>query len=116
MKQNEAPRFLRKDLNGITDSYKKFMAKELLLDFATHVLQVSDSTYNEHEISVLPRIGYEFPNGFNTDFGEQRFKIPEALFNPAFLKGVHANAMLDVVHLVTSSINMCDAELRSVKK
>lgn len=91
------------------------MAKELLLDFTTHVIQVYDSTYNEHEISVLPRFGYEFPNGFNTDFGEQRFKIPEALFNPAFLKGVHPNAMLDVVHLVTSSINMCDAELRSVK-
>jgi actin-related protein len=38
------------------------------------------------EISVLPRIPYEFPNGYNTDFGEERFRIPEALFNPSILK------------------------------
>lgn len=113
VKQSEPARFIRREINDLTESYKRFMGKETLLDFATHVLQVSDSTYNEHEISVLPRITYEFPNGYNTDFGEQRFKIPEALFNPAFLKGIHPNAMLDVVHLITSSINMCDAELRS---
>ena len=38
------------------------------------------------EISVLPRVPYEFPNGFNTDFGEERYRIPEALFNPSILK------------------------------
>lgn len=63
---------------------------------------------------MLPRIPYEFPNGYNTDFGEERFRIPEALFNPSILKGVQPNSMLDVVHLITNSINMCDAELRSV--
>ena len=62
------------------------MMKETLLDFATHVLQVSDTTYNENEISVLPRVSYEFPNGYNTDFGEERYRIPEALFNPSILK------------------------------
>ena len=29
---------------------------------------------------------YEFPNGYNTDFGEERYRIPEALFNPTVLK------------------------------
>ena len=29
---------------------------------------------------------YEFPNGYNTDFGEERFKIPEAIFNTSILK------------------------------
>lgn len=114
VKPGEPARFTRRtDLNDITDSYKRFMIKDTLQDFATQVLQVSDTAYNESEISVLPRIVYEFPNGFNTDFGEERFRIPEALFNPAVLKGVQANIMLDMVHLITSSINMCDAELRS---
>jgi len=76
-------------------------------------LQISDTPYNEDEISLLPRVPYEFPNGYNTDFGEERYCIPEALFNPSVLKGVQPNSMLDVVHLITSSINMCDAELRS---
>lgn len=114
VKANEPPKFVKRtDINDLTESYKRFMMKETLLDFATHVLQVSDTTYNENEISVLPRVSYEFPNGYNTDFGEERYRIPEALFNPSILKGIQANSMLDVIHLITSSINMCDAELRS---
>ena len=66
------------------------------------------------EINVLPRISYEFPNGFNTDFGEERFRIPEALFNTSVLKGVQPNNFMSVLHLITNSINMCDAELRAV--
>jgi len=112
-KPGEPAKFLRREFNGLTDSYKRFMIRDTLLDFATNVLQVSDTTYNESEASVLPRVSYEFPNGFNTDFGEERFKIPEALFNTSNLKGVQPNNMLDVVHLITNSINMCDAELRA---
>ena len=72
---------------------------------------------NTSEISVLPRAAYEFPNGYNTDFGEERFRIAESLFNPAILNKTNAtnNNLLDVVHLITNSINMCDAELRSVR-
>ena len=47
-KPGEPARFLRRtDLNDITESYKRFMLKDTLQDFATHVLQVSDTTYNE---------------------------------------------------------------------
>jgi hypothetical protein len=47
-KPGEPARFLRRtDLNDITESYKRFMMKDTLQDFATHVLQVSDTTYNE---------------------------------------------------------------------
>ncbi len=36
-----------------------------------------------------PTKSYEFPNGYNQAFGDVRFHIPEALFNPAsFLKRV----------------------------
>jgi len=51
-KQGEPARFARKnDLNDITESYKRFMMKDTLQDFATHVLQVSDTTYNERFLS-----------------------------------------------------------------
>ena len=47
-KPGEPARFLRRtDLNDITESYKRFMMKDTLQDFATHVLQVSDTTYSE---------------------------------------------------------------------
>ena len=58
----------------------------MLLDFASTVLQVSDTKYNDTDMSLLPRVSYEFPNGFNTDFGEERFRIPEILFEPSIIK------------------------------
>ena len=47
VKSGEPPRFVRRDIANLTDSYKRFMLKDTLLDFVTHVLQVSDTTYNE---------------------------------------------------------------------
>ena len=47
VKSGEPPRFVRRDVANLTDSYKRFMLKDTLLDFVTHVLQVSDTTYNE---------------------------------------------------------------------
>ena len=58
----------------------------MLLDFASTVLQVSDTKYNDTDMSLLPRVSYEFPNGFNTDFGEERFRLPEILFEPSIIK------------------------------
>jgi actin-related protein len=114
VKAGEPAKFVRhNDLPGLTDSYKRYMLKETLLDFSINVLQISDTIYNKNEISALPRVSYEFPNGYNTDFGEERFYIPEGLFNPSILKEIQPNSMLDVVHLITNSINMCDPELRS---
>lgn len=114
VKPGEPAKFVHRELpNDITDSYKKFMLRDSLLDFTVNVLQCSDSTYNDSEISVLPRISYEFPCGFNTDFGDERFKIAEALFNPSINKGIQPPNMLSVVNLITNSINMCDAELRA---
>lgn len=47
------------------------------------------------------------------DFGAERFKIPEALFDPSSIKGV-GNTMLGVGHVVTTSVGMCDIDLRPV--
>lgn len=47
VKSGEPPRFVRRDIANLTDSYKRFMLKDTLLDFVTHVLQVSDTAYNE---------------------------------------------------------------------
>lgn len=113
VKAGEAAKFLKREFKDLTETYKKFMIRDAMNDFSLNCLQVSDTTYNENEISVLPRISYEFPNGYNTDFGEERFKIPETLFNPSIFKGILPSNYLSVVSLITNSINMCDAELRA---
>lgn len=34
----------------------------------------------------MPTVHYEYPNGYNCDFGAERLKIPEGLFDPSNVK------------------------------
>lgn len=53
VKSGDAARFVRREYSNLTDSFKRFAIKETLLDFVTHVLQVSDTTYNER-LALFP--------------------------------------------------------------
>lgn len=49
------------------------------------------------------------------DFGSERFRIPEALFDPSVVQmrgGLVGNTMLGVGHIVTTSVGMCDVDVR----
>lgn len=34
----------------------------------------------------MPAISYEFPNGYNHDFGPEKYRIAEGLFDPSVIK------------------------------
>ena len=42
-----------------------------------------DAQYSEEAVGSIPHVPYEFPNGYNDEYGPERFKIPEALFDPS---------------------------------
>lgn len=100
----------------------------------------------------MPTVHYEMPNGYNTDYGAERLRIPEGLFDPSnvkvrlagvpgpqgvgeagkdhlglgrgdrgpkvqspFSQGLSGNTMLGVGHVVTTSIGMCDIDIRPVR-
>lgn len=49
------------------------------------------------------------------DFTSERFRIPEALFDPSMVQmrgGMVGNTMLGVGHIVTTSVGMCDVDVR----
>ena len=50
------------------------------------VVQVSDTPYEQDAAESLPAVHYEFPNGYNDHFTEERLHIPEALFDPSVIK------------------------------
>ncbi|CAH0562439.1 unnamed protein product [Brassicogethes aeneus] len=97
--------------SNLTDSWMNYMIKEVMQDFQSTVLQVSDSLYDEEIIKTMPASQYEFPNGFHRDFGVERFKIPEPLFNPTSKAGIQ-QPILGVGPLVTTSVGMCDIDIR----
>ncbi|XP_065165727.1 actin-like protein 6B isoform X2 [Atheta coriaria] len=95
-----------------TASWHNYMVKELLQDFQSTVLQVADAPYDEEVVKSIPAVHYEFPNGFHRDFGVERFKVVEPLFNLASRPSAGIQPSLDVSSLVTTSVGMCDVDTR----
>jgi len=102
----------KKDLPDVTKSWHDYMSREVIQDFQHAVLQVSDSPYDEELCATIPQVTYEFPNGYRNEFGIDRFKIAEALFDPQKIRVPNANTMLSVAHVLTTSVGMCDIDLR----
>jgi len=103
------------NLPEVTKSWHNLMVKEVVQDFQSAVLQVSDSGFDEEACSTIPAVTYEFPNGYRNDYGLDRFKIAESLFDPARIKmgaHPHQSTMLSAAHVVTTSVGMCDIDLR----
>ncbi|XKL61234.1 hypothetical protein PGB90_008291 [Kerria lacca] len=110
VKEKEKPCWTKKNnLPEVTQSWHNYMVKRVIQDFQQSVLQVSEVPYDEKTVSALPTSHYEFPNGYHQDFGSERFKIPEVLFDPSVGLG---GSMLGIGHIVTTSVGMCDVDIR----
>uniref|UniRef100_A0A8C4QCP4 Actin-like 6A n=1 Tax=Eptatretus burgeri TaxID=7764 RepID=A0A8C4QCP4_EPTBU len=90
-----APAVWRKKdrLPAITKSWHMYMCNEVIQDFQATVLQVSDSPYDEQSAAQMPTMHFEFTNGYNCDFGAERLKIPEGLFDPSNVKGLYGSVI-----------------------
>ena len=86
--------------------------REMVRDFQHEVLQVHDQPYSEEAVGSIPQVSHEFPNGYNDEFGMERFKISESLFDPSGIRGANTGTMLGAAHVVTTSVGMCDVDLR----
>ncbi|KAH8035333.1 hypothetical protein HPB51_004574 [Rhipicephalus microplus] len=87
VKEGETPKWTKKNnLPEVTKSWHNYMVKEVIQDFQSSVLQVLDSPYDKETVENMPTVHYEFPNGYNQDFGSERFLIPESLFDPSTIK------------------------------
>lgn len=114
VRERDPPRWTKRPGPQPTSSWLSYMIRELLQDFQMNCLQVSDSPYDEDVANTLPMKHFEFPTGYNDDFGSVRLMIPEALFDPSNVKGVGAS-ILGVGPLVTTSVGMCDMDIRPVR-
>lgn len=102
----------KKNLPEVTKSWHNYMIKEVVQDFKASVLRVSDSPYSEEYVENIPHILHEFANGYSNEYGAERFKIPEVLFEPGTIRAPQASSMLSAAHVVTTSVGMCDVDLR----
>lgn len=113
-KDNEPARWTKKqNLPRVGTSWHNFMVKEVMQDVQQSVLQVAENPYDEAECGLMPQVHYEFPNGFHTDFGVERFRVAEPLFSPASMQ-FQGQPPLSIGHVVSMCANMCDMDLRPV--
>ncbi|KAH0559015.1 Actin-like protein 6B [Cotesia glomerata] len=111
VRERDPPRWTKKPGLQPTSSWLNYMVREVLQDFQMNCLQVADNPYDEDAANALPMKHFEFPTGYNDDYGAIRLMIPEALFDPSNVKGV-GTSILGVGPLVTTSVGMCDMDIR----
>lgn len=73
-------------LPEVTKSWHDYQVREVVRDFQQEVLQVHDAPYQEEIVGQIPGVLHEFPNGYNAEYGTERFKIAESLFEPGSSK------------------------------
>jgi len=111
--EGQKPQWTKKSaLPEVTKSWHDYQVKELVRDFQQEILQVHDAPYQEEIVGQIPGAPHEFPNGYNFEYGSERFKISEALFDPGYIRGSNPGTMLGAGHVVTTSVGMCDVDLR----
>ena len=104
VREREAPRYQPKKLpEKLTSSWQQYMQRSLMQDFQMSTVQVLETPYDERVASQIPSVHYEFPNGYHQDFGCERFKLAESLFD---------HTMLGAGQLASTSVGMCDADVR----
>lgn len=104
VREREIPRFTVKKLpEKLSASWQTYMGKQLMQDFQMTTIQVLDTPYDERIATQIPSTHYEFPTGYHQDFGCERFKLAESLFD---------HTMLGAGQLASTSVGMCDADVR----
>lgn len=57
------------------------------------------------------RADWSHTQKFPQEYGLERYRITESLFDPSYIKGV-GSTMLGMSHVVSTSIGLCDIDLR----
>lgn len=104
IKEKDQPRYTKKILpDGLTKSWQDYMLRQQLQDYQAAVVQVLESPFDERITSQIPAVHYEFPTGYHQDFGSERFRLAENLFE---------HTMIGAGQLASTSVSNCDADVR----
>ena len=111
----QPPKYTKKtNLPQVTASFHNWKTRSIVEDFK-QILAVSDSALAELNPDSLDSREYEFPTGYHSLFGIERYHIPELLFDPSLIRtaGSHnLNSMLGVTNLIHNCLSLTDQDIR----
>ncbi|EIN10671.1 actin-like protein Arp4p [Punctularia strigosozonata HHB-11173 SS5] len=112
-----APRFtLREDrVAQTTSSWKAWYEAREVEEWIQSVAGCMDQGWNDHAAAARPPRQYEFPTGFSTYFGAERFTVGEMFFRHSpQLAAQNPNLPKTIPALVSSSLANCDPDMRQI--
>ncbi|KAK9373643.1 actin family [Lipomyces chichibuensis] len=112
----QPPQATLKSFDGLTESFLEFQRARILNEFKESTSGVLEQSYNEVIANIRPARPFEFPDGYNLNFGADRYVTTEPLFQPqayplpdstidSFSQGI--------TELITTSVNACDVDARA---
>ncbi|KFD54627.1 hypothetical protein M513_04572, partial [Trichuris suis] len=100
-------------LPNVTDSYRRYMRQEVVGDFKKRVVEVSTEPMAEMSKDEVEEIQYKFPAGNAHNFGIERYRIAEALFDQNSRKEHHRYGDEDIATAIGRSLDFLDKDQRS---
>uniref|UniRef100_A0A8R1HY78 Actin n=1 Tax=Caenorhabditis japonica TaxID=281687 RepID=A0A8R1HY78_CAEJA len=112
--EGDAPKWTaKKNLPEVTESYDKFMKKQVLEDMSATMLQLCDTNIDMDYVEKLPSTPYSFPNGYTKEFAAERIKLPECLFDLSYLKTEgKKEGLMTIAQMAATSANLADIDIR----
>jgi actin-related protein len=92
----------------LSSSYVNLQQTLLLEDFKATVIQVAEMGAKGNELALKPPKFYEFPNGFNRNFGMERFEVGELMFRPQDADLIGLVDQIEKLHQATDSHAACN--------
>ncbi|KAF8803902.1 actin-related protein Arp4p [Phlegmacium glaucopus] len=111
-----APKYtLRRERElGLTDSWRQWAEAREVEEWIQSVAGVLEQGWNDQVAAQRPPRPYEFPTGFNTYFGPERFSVGEQFFFHSPQLATNPNLPKNIPALITEALRACDPELRQV--
>ncbi|ORY03885.1 Actin/actin-like protein [Basidiobolus meristosporus CBS 931.73] len=97
-------------------NYHYQMQMRAINEYKESVCQVFENIYDENTVGTRPLKSFEFPDGYNNQFGTERFALPEIMFQPP--RFIVKQSLFDinecqgVSQLIYNSISNCDVDVR----
>lgn len=111
------PKFsLREDrISGTTNSWRNWCENREVDEWIQSVAGVLDQGWNDQAAASRPARQYEFPTGYNTYFGPERYQVGEQFFfHSPQLVAQNPNLPKNIPTLLSESLRACDPDLRQV--
>ncbi|CAG0894281.1 unnamed protein product [Cyprideis torosa] len=114
---SKAQSVMKKDLPPVRPSwytYGRNLGQEVIREFQSAVLECCEDQFVEHLVASHPQVPFEFPDGFNENFGADRYRIAESLFDPSLASDLIQTDALGMRELIQGAIRKYDIRAKGL--